>query len=72
MVDRWNIYAGFLGNETFASTLDFFNRQASSEVDAATATAAFIGFRDSLDTADTERFPVAQFGPVNLTHGHTE
>ena len=66
------MYAGFLGNETFAPTLEFFNRQASSEVDAATATAAFIGFRDSLDTADTERFPVAQFGPVNLTHGHTD
>ena len=27
---------------------------------------------ESLDTADTERFPVAQFGPVNLTHGHTD
>jgi hypothetical protein len=27
--------------------------------------AAFLSFRDSLDTADTTRFPVAQFGPVD-------
>ena len=26
---------------------------------------AFLSFRDSLDTADTTRFPVAQFGPVD-------
>jgi len=66
----WNLYAGFLNDETFAPTLEFFNRHASS-VNVATATAAFIGFRDSLDTTDTERFPVVEFGPVNLEFGHT-
>ena len=28
--------------------------------------------RDSLDTTDVARFPTAEFGPVNLTYGHTQ
>ena len=51
--------------------MDFFNRQAAS-TEVATATAAFLSFRDSLDTADTDRFPEAIFGPVNLSSGHTD
>ena len=70
-LSMWNLYAGFLSDETFAPTLDFFNRHASS-VKVETATAAFIGFRDSLDTADTERFSVEEFGPVHLEFGHTD
>lgn len=70
-LSMWNLYAGFLSNKTFAPTLDFFNRHASSTT-VETATAAFIGFRDSLDTTDTERFPVVEFGPVHLTYGHTD
>lgn len=65
---QWNLYAGFLSNESFAPTLEFFNRQAPSTA-AATATAAFLSFRDALDTADTERWPVATFGAVNVSHG---
>ena len=26
---QWNLYAGFLSNETFAPTLEMFNRQAA-------------------------------------------
>ena len=66
----WNLYAGFLGNQSFWPILDFFNRQAVS-TNVTTATAAFVSFRDSLDTADTERFPEDRFGPVNLTSKHT-
>ena len=63
-VDVWNLYAGFLGNDTFASTMAFFNRHAGHK-DPATSPAAFISFRDSLDTADVTRFSVAKYGPVN-------
>jgi hypothetical protein len=35
------------------------------------ATAAFLSFRDALDTDDTARWPVEVFGAVNDTHGHT-
>eukprot|EP00935_MAST-01C_sp_MAST-1C-sp1_P001982 g1982.t1 len=65
-VDAWNLYAGFLGNETFAPTMEFFNRHAGQK-DVSTATAAFISFRDALDTADVTRWPVEQYGPVNST-----
>ena len=51
-------------------TLEFFDRHAGY-VPVAQATAAFVSFRDSLDTSDVARFPVAEFGPVNLTYGHT-
>ena len=65
---QWNLYAGFLGNATFAPTLDFFNRQAPSS-ELATAKAAFVSFRESLDTDDVMRFPVESYGAVNQTHG---
>ena len=65
---QWNLYAGFLGNATFAPTLAFFNRHAPS-AELATATAAFVSFRESLDTDDVARFPVGQYGAVNQTHG---
>lgn len=63
-IDVWNLYAGFLGNSTFAPTMEFFNRHAGHR-DVAQAPAAFLSFRDSLDTANTARFPVSQYGPVN-------
>ena len=65
-LDVWNLYAGFLGNASFAPTMEFFNRHAGHR-DAATAPAAFLSFRDSLDTADVVRWPEATFGPVNST-----
>lgn len=65
-LDVWNLYAGFLGNASFAPTMDFFNRHAGHR-DAAAAPAAFISFRDSLDTADVERFPEDEYGGVNAT-----
>lgn len=61
----WNLYAGFLSNSTFYPTLEFFNRNAES-VELANATAAFVSFRDSLDTDDIARFPEADFGAVHL------
>ena len=63
-VDVWNLYAGFIGNSSFAPTMEFFNRHAGQK-NPATSNAAFLSFRDSLDTADTLRFPVGQFGPVD-------
>ena len=63
-LDTLNLYAGWLGNSSFAPTMDFFNRHAGQK-NPATANAAFVSFRDSLDTANTLRFPVAQFGPVD-------
>ena len=63
-VDVWNLYAGFLGNDTFAPTMEFFNRHAGHK-NPTTSPAAFISFRDSLDTADVARFSVAEYGPVN-------
>eukprot|EP00040_Diaphanoeca_grandis_P031994 m.192702 g.192702 ORF g.192702 m.192702 type:complete len:636 (-) comp32479_c1_seq3:66-1973(-) len=69
-VDVWNLYSGFLSNTTFAPTIDFFNTHSGLK-DVATATAAFISFRDALNTEDTDRWPTSTFGPVvNLTHGH--
>eukprot|EP01043_Picozoa_sp_COSAG02_P052438 COSAG02_NODE_5649_length_4152_cov_2.423143_2_plen_613_part_00 len=63
-LDTLNLYAGWLGNSSFAPTMTFFNRHAGQK-NPATAQAAFLSFRDSLDTADTLRFPIAQFGPVD-------
>ena len=65
-IDVWNLYSGFIGNASFAPTMDFFNRHAGYK-DPSTARAAFISFRDSLDTADVVRWPVSTFGPVNDT-----
>ena len=65
-IDVLNLYAGFLGNASFAPTMEFFNRHAGHK-DPSTARAAFVSFRDSLDTADVTRWPVSRFGPVNDT-----
>lgn len=63
-LDTWNLYAGWFLNETFADTLTFFNRHAGHK-DPATAPAAFISFRDSLNTDNTKRWPVNTYGPVD-------
>ena len=63
-LDTWNLYAGWFLNESFAETLAFFNRHAGHK-DPATAPAAFISFRDSLDTDNTVRWPVTKYGPVD-------
>ena len=55
-LDTLNLYAGWLGNSSFAPTMEFFNRHAGQK-NPATAQAAFLSFRDGLDTADTLRFP---------------
>ena len=68
---QWNLYSGFLGNATFLPTMEFFNRQAPT-TELSTAAAAFVSFRDSLDTADVARFPETEFGPVNNSHGKTD
>jgi hypothetical protein len=70
-LDVWNLYAGWLGNSSFAPTMEFFNRHAGQK-NPATAQAAFLSFRDSLETADTKRFPVAQFGPVDNSRNPSE
>ena len=70
-LDVLNLYAGWLGNTSFVPTMEFFNRHAGRK-DPATAKAAFLSFRDSLDTADTLRFPVAQFGPVDDPENPTQ
>lgn len=67
----WNLYAGFLGNATFAPTMDFYNRHAG-QMNVSSASAAFLSFRDSLNTEDTQRWPVATFGPVNSTKHATQ
>ena len=68
----WNLYSGFLGNSSFLPALEFFNRHAPSPPnEVATAAAAFVSFRDSLDTDDVVRFPESEFGPVHDTSGHT-
>jgi hypothetical protein len=41
--------------------------QPSTELGSARA--AFVSFRDSLDTDDVQRWPVERFGAVNDTHG---
>ena len=69
-LDVWNLYSGFLGNATFAPTMEFFNRHAGHK-NASEAPAAFISFRDSLDTADVSRWPVEQYGPVNSSDNPT-
>ena len=63
-LDTLNLYAGWLGNSSFAPSMEFFNRHAGQK-NPATAQAAFLSFRDSLETADTVRFPITQFGPVD-------
>ena len=70
-LDVLNLYAGWLGNTSFAPTMEFFNRHAGHK-NPATAKVAFLSFRDSLDTADTLRFPVAQFGPVDDPENPTQ
>lgn len=40
-------------------------------MDVKTATSAFVSFRDSLDTADVQRFPEDEFGSVNMTGKHS-
>ena len=62
-ISAWNLYAGFLSNETFRETLQFVNRHAGY-MNASTAPAAFISFRDSLNTEDTARWPEAKYGKV--------
>jgi hypothetical protein len=63
-IDSWNLDAHFLKNKTFAPTLEFFNRHAGQK-DPAKATAAFISFRDALDTLDKERWSTDKYGAVN-------
>jgi hypothetical protein len=63
-LDVWNVNSGFLSNTSFVPTLDFFNRHAGQRLPH-TASAAFISFRDSLDTADVKRWPVDKYGPVD-------
>jgi hypothetical protein len=63
-ISAWNLYAGFLSNVTFRETLQFVNRHAGY-MNASTAPAAFISFRDSLNTEDTERWPEAKYGKVS-------
>ena len=62
-ISAWNLYAGFLSNVTFRETLQFVNRHAGY-MNASTAPAAFISFRDSLNTEDTKRWPEAKYGKV--------
>ena len=62
-ISAWNLYAGFLSNATFRETLQFVNRHAGY-MNASTAPAAFISFRDSLNTEDTERWPETKYGKV--------
>ena len=56
-ISAWNLYAGFLSNETFRETLQFVNRHKA--MNASTSPAAFISFRDSLNTENVERWPEA-------------
>ena len=67
-LDTWNLYAGWMNsaNASVAGTLAFFNRHAGHK-DVKTAPAAFISFRDSLNTDNTKRWPVSAYGPVNDT-----
>ena len=65
-LDAWNVYAGWLHNASFFETVTFFNRHAGHK-DVSKTPAAFISFRDSLDTSDTKRFPVEKYGQVNDT-----
>ena len=63
-ISAWNLYAGFLSNETFRETLQFVNRHAGY-MNASTSPAAFISFRDSLNTENVERWPEAKYGKVS-------
>mmetsp|Transcript_123100 Transcript_123100/g.298927 ORF Transcript_123100/g.298927 Transcript_123100/m.298927 type:complete len:615 (+) Transcript_123100:41-1885(+) len=63
-VSAWNLYAGFISNSTFEDTLTFFNRHAG-HMDPSTSPAAFISFRDSLNTEDTSRWPQSKYGKVS-------
>ena len=63
-LDAWNLYAGWVNNESFAETLEFFNRHAGHK-DIKTSPAAFISFRDSLNTENTRRWPESKYGPVD-------
>ncbi len=53
---------GQVGNSDYP--FRFFNQYAGQR-DPATATGAFSILRDVLDVADTERFPVSEFGKLN-------
>jgi hypothetical protein len=70
-LDTWNLYAGWFGNASFAETLAFFNRHAGHK-DVKTAPAAFISFRDSLNTENTRRWPVSKYGPVDSPKNPTK
>ena len=63
-ISAWNLYAGFLSNATFRETLQFVNRHAGY-MDARTSPAAFISFRDSLNTENTKRWPESKYGKVS-------
>ena len=63
-LDVWNLYSGFVNNASFADTLAFFNRHAGNK-NVKTAPAAFVSFRDSLNTENTRRWPVETYGPVD-------
>jgi hypothetical protein len=68
-VDIWNLYANFIKNETFAPTMEVFNRFAG-EKDPATSPGAIISFRDGLDSADFERFPASIYGDDSRVVGN--
>ena len=63
-LDAWNLYAGWLANASFAETLRFYNRHAGHK-DVRKTPAAFISFRDSLNTENVKRWPIAKYGPID-------